>query len=232
MHPRRSFLLALLVSVVLACETSPSPSGPSSPPSASGAATSTQAPPDGSGGTGPAANEGDAVAAARSMIEAADPADAATLDAVDTVRFTKAGVAAARQVLETSDDPGALWAALWVYGSGASDPAPIRRLADLSDPTIATLAGATLVGFGDVAGFPALARALAQDGWLAGAHPARRMADFAALTLVTEIAPSPSAPFPDDDLAPAVYATGWMAWLDAHADALVYDPASARWHLP
>src|SRR6476659_1976301 len=85
MHARRSILLALLVSVAVACETSPSPSGPSGAPSASAAAPSTQVVPDGSGGTGPAASEGDGVAAARSIIEAADPADAATIDAVDTV---------------------------------------------------------------------------------------------------------------------------------------------------
>ncbi len=232
MHARRWILSALLASIVVGCESAPSPTGPSGAPSVSAVASSSQGVPLASDGTGPPATGGDAVAAARSTIQAADPTDATTLDAVDTIRFTKAGVDAAREILETSDDPGALWAALWVYGSGASDPAPIRRLVTHADPTIATLAGATLVGFGDASGFPALARALADDGWLAGAHPARKVADFATTTLLAEIDPNATAPFPADDTAPAAYATAWTAWLDAHAAALVYEPASARWHLP
>jgi hypothetical protein len=238
-HNARRLLLVVLSSVLLGCEVSPSPSGPvpsSSPPAASatGAATSASPGAIGSGGIGPAPADGDAVAAATTTIEAVDLGDPATIDPVGGLLFTRSGTEAARAVLESSDDPDALWAALWVYGTGDTDPAPIRRLVGHPDPTIATLAGASLLAFGDGAGFPAMRTALATDGELSGAHPPRTLRDFAVVALGQRIAPTPVAETPTlaDDAEPETLADDWGAWLDAHASTLVFEARTGTWSVP
>jgi len=236
-HIIRGLLPVVLASVVLGCESSPSPSGPSAPPAASaasatGAIASGSAGPVGSGGSGPAPTDGDATAGARTTIEAVDLGDPATIEPLGGLLFTRSGTDAARAVLETSDRPDALWAALWVYGTGDTDPAPIRRLVDNADPTIATLAGVTLVAFGDATGFPAVRKALDTEGQLSGSHPPRTFRDFAVVALAQRIAPDASAPTLDADTEPGTLADDWGAWLDAHASTLVFDAAAGTWSVP
>jgi hypothetical protein len=172
------------------------------------------------------------VAAAKATIEAVDLGDPATIDPLFGLLFTRSGTDAARAVLESSDDPDALWAALWVYGTGDTDPAPIRRLVENADPTIATLAGASLVAFGDAAGFAAVRKALDTEGELIGSHPPRTIRDFAVAGLEQRIAPTASAPTVDDEADPTTLAGAWGAWLDTHASALVFDAAAGTWSVP
>jgi hypothetical protein len=63
----------------------------------------------------------------QALIETADLNDGTTLDNISTLRFTQAGADAARAVLQAGGSPDALWAALWVYASAGTDPAPVPK---------------------------------------------------------------------------------------------------------
>lgn len=176
--------------------TSPTPATPSAtavPPSSAPVSASPSGNPAPSATTSPAAAtptaapnvDPAAVAAARQVIEAADPADPAKLDELSaTVRFSAEGEAAARAILaDPGADTTAVWAAVWVYGSTAVDPAPLRPFAAHADPSIRAMAGAALLALGDPAGFVALVDSLAVEAQLRGAHPARTVRSFALGTL-------------------------------------------------
>lgn len=171
------------------------------------------------------------VAAAGAKIEAVDLANPATLDALDEVRFTEAGEQAAREAL-TSATGDALWAAVWVYASSATDPEPLRPLADNGDPSIRVMVAAALVALGDAAGFAGLESTLSETGHLPGSHPPISIGDFAAFTLsrYVQAAGAPASAETEEDVAGAP--ERWAEWLGPHAGELVFDASSRTWSTP
>jgi hypothetical protein len=167
----------------------------------------------------------------QTLIETADLNDDSTLDNISTLRFTQAGADAARAVLQAGASSDALWAALWVYSSAATDPAPVEPLLTNGDPSIVALAAATLVGFGDAAGLDPIRQALDADDFMSGAEPPLTLREFALETLARYVTgsdvPDPQS-FADDSSA----VTAWQAWLDANRAQLHFDPDQGVWTVP
>ena len=84
------------------------------------------------------------------------------------------------------------------------------------------MAGATLVTFGDAAGFDVLRQALTDEDQLEGSAPPVAIADFAAGSLAQRITGS--------DL-PATK-SDWAAWLTANAANLAFDATQSTWAVP
>ena len=166
---------------------------------------------------------------ARRLIESADLADETSLDEIGGLRFTPAGARAAADVLASSSDDNAIWAAIWVYGSSGRDPAPLRRHLDSADASIAAMAAATVVAFGDAGGFVALARSLTSADQLRGSRPPLTISDYAKTTLRRYVPTILDQSPPDPTATPAAQAAQWAAWLDAHAASLAFDDASGTW---
>jgi hypothetical protein len=191
-------------------------------PSSSGAA---------SGATPIPATDPVAVAEARRIIESADLDAEDALAAVDPLRFTADGIEAARTVLEAGASEAAAWTAIWVYAAGGSDPSPLRPYLESADPSLAVMAAATLVALGDRTGLEAIGRSLSSDAVLAGSHPPRSVAAFAASTLYRYVtaAGAPTLDGADDatDIGEA-----WASWLAAHAATVQFDAEAGRWGTP
>lgn len=167
----------------------------------------------------------------RRLIEAVTLIDDPTIRAADACRFTPIGAQAARDVMaNASASPDQLWAALWVYAASGSDPAPLRPLASHADSTLRAMASATLVAFGDRAGFVPLAELLADQTSLSGARPPVTVSAFAANSLSRYVAAggAPAA----DAADPAAQASAWQAWLSANAETLQYSVTEGVWTLP
>jgi hypothetical protein len=173
--------------------------------------------------TSPANTDPAEVAKAKSLIEAADLTNPASLDEVGgAIRFSRAGEQASREIIESATATTAvLWAAVWVYASAGSDPAPLRTALRASDPSVRSMAAATLVSLGDRSGFPVLAEALAEQGSMSGSEPPINVATYAywALTNYTALQPAPAE-------------ADWPAWLSEHGEGMVFDPADGTWKLP
>jgi hypothetical protein len=169
---------------------------------------------------------------ARRLIESADLADETTLDAIGTIRFTVAGAQAAAEVLASSDDDDVIWAAIWVYASSGRDASPLRRHMDSSDPTIATMAGATLVAFGERSGFATLERSLGTTEQLRGSRPPQMISDYAATTLLRYVPSIAEASPLDGMVTPAMAAAQWATWLRDHGEGLSFDASSGTWLVP
>ena len=193
------------------------PTVPASVPASSGATPSTVAPPP--------------FVDPQALIETVDLNDESTLDNISSLRFTQAGADAARAVLQAGGTPDQLWAALWVYGSAGTDPAPVEPLLTNGDPSVVAMAAATLVGFGDAAGLDPLRQALDADDFMSGAEPPLTLREFALETLARYVTgtgvPDPQS-FSDD--ASAV--TAWQAWLDANRAQLHFDSDQGVWTVP
>jgi hypothetical protein len=173
-----------------------------------------------------------ALTAAIAAIEAADLADEDSLDALGPLRFTTAGRDAAKVVLERgSGSPGQIWAAIVVYASSGNDPAPLRPFATDQDASVAVLAAATLVSFGDATGFATLERSLASEELLAGSHPPKQIGDFALATLERYVTGA-DVPFLTTNSTVDTYLADWTGWLDAHLAGLTFDAATGTWGAP
>ena len=119
---------------------------------------------------------------ARAAIENASLADAATIDEVDAVRFTDAGVAAAGAALASGVTGDALWAATWIAASmGCLEP--LEPLLAADDPTIRALAAASFVAAGRPEGGTALAALMGETALLRGSEPPISVGEFATATL-------------------------------------------------
>lgn len=166
------------------------------------------------------------------MIEAVDLGDAATIDALDAVRFTAAGEQAARDVLAGAASRDARWAATWLYASSGSDPAPLRSVVLDPDPSIRALAAAGLVALGDRSGLDALVTLIPESTQLAGSHPPLAIGDFAVATSerYVEAADEPASATSEDDST--VARDAWRAWLAKHAGELTFDATTRTWRRP
>jgi hypothetical protein len=151
--------------------------------------------------------------------------DSAGAASLDPVRFTDAGLAAAEQALADGVAGAELWAAIWVYSSTATDPAPLLPL--LSTPDLATraLAAAGALSFGERSAAPVLVALLDDADQLAGSEPPLTIGQFAASTLARYI----DAPEIPADAAPPDLVTPWTEWLAGPGAAITFDPESGRW---
>jgi hypothetical protein len=163
------------------------------------------------------------VASASAIIAAANLADDASIDAIDAVRFTSAGTAAAQQLLAVGAAGDVLWAATWVYASGGTDPAPLMPLLSSDDPSVKAMAAAGAAAFGRVEGLDALAQMLPVDVEIKGSEPPLAVSTFAAATL---------ARFTGQALDRTASQADWLSWLQANRDQLIFDPEERTWALP
>jgi len=164
------------------------------------------------------------------IIQAVDLGNPASIEALDAIRTTAAGVAAATSLLAAHATGDALWAATYVYASSGVDPGPLRLLLAESDATVRVMAAAGLVARGDATGFEPLVQALASQDPLAGSEPPQEIWMFAASTLSRFAGPQAPDPSPDagpDDLA--ANQAEWDQWLKDSGPTLRFDPASATW---
>jgi hypothetical protein len=213
-----SFPLAILL-VVGACSGAPAPQ-------ASGATSLAPGTTAGPGGAGVAS-----VAAATAILQAANFSDVGTIVAVDRVRFSDAGIQAAGDLIRSGATGNALWAATYVYGSSAQDPALLKPVA--ADPkasaSIRAMAGARLISAGDPSGFDSLIATLAASDQMDGADPAGQVWEFAADVLErythTGFGPALAASDPERATAQAT----WTTWLNSNRSKLHFDAASQLW---
>ena len=222
----------LAVSACLAgCGSSPAPTGtlpPRPPPPSAGSAA------PGSGGPSalPSAQASGAdVAADETLIQAADSATPATIDALSGLRFTAAGAQAAADVLDAGGSVDAVWAALWIYASAGTDPAPVTNQLANADRSDAALAAATLAAMGQRQGLAALRPVLDEDGQMRNAEPPLSLRGYAVETLAQYVsaADAPDTSESSDDVSAAA---AWAAWLDAHSAQLQFDSTNGVWTAP
>lgn len=119
---------------------------------------------------------------ARAAIENANLADAATIDEVDAIRFTDAGIAAAGVALASGVTGDARWAATWIAASmGCLEP--LEPLLADDDATVRALAAAAFVAAGRPEGATALDALIGETALLRGSEPPISVGEFATVTL-------------------------------------------------
>jgi hypothetical protein len=165
-------------------------------------------------------------------INALDLANEATIESLDPCRFSSEGETAAREVLAANPTGNALWAALWVYASAGSDPAPVRPFLHHADATVAVMASATLVAFGDASGFAGLAEALDRTGRVTGSTPPLAIDDFALSSLATYVVGADVPPAADGAADLATLKKSWRDWLANHQTSLVFSTTDGTWSHP
>jgi hypothetical protein len=166
-----------------------------------------------------------AIAAARTVIEAARLEDPATIGAVGAIRYDDGAVEAAAEVLAGGAQGDARWAATWVYATSGADPTPLHPLLTDPDPSIRVMAAAALVALGDAAGIPVLVALTTEAAQLRGSLPPVSVSAYAAGSLARFV----TGPAVDPGAAPdAVHGT-WQAWMDQHAAGLRFDPVTGLW---
>ncbi|HLA65989.1 MAG TPA: hypothetical protein VJP05_00670 [Acidimicrobiia bacterium] len=156
--------------------------------------------------------------------------DPESLAALDEIRFTETGAAAAGSLLATHLTGDLLWAATYVYASSGRDAAPLRGVLVEADATVRVMAAAGLVARGDRAGFEPLIRALTDRDLLAGSEPPQEVWTFATTTLVRYAGRQGPVQSPNagpDELAAAKRA--WEQWLRANGDSLRFDSVRGVW---
>jgi hypothetical protein len=217
-------LTAVLAASLAACGSPDTSTGPGPAQSQGGqeGASVTHPPTSGSSSSDPD------VAAARTVIDAANLDDPASLRALDAVRFTDAGAAAAANAIQAGAGGDALWAATLVYGTVGTDPAVLQPLLGNDDPTIRALAGATVLSLGGADAANILADLILEDGNLRGSLPPLAISEFAVSTLDRYI-DGPGVP---DGAAAQDLAASWKAWLAANGATMQLDPATGRWSVP
>lgn len=176
-------------------------------------------------GSGPVSGDPEVVAA-RQAIDQIDLADPVSLEAVDAIVFTDASVLAAAAALDEGVSGGALWAATYLYASGGSDPAVLEPFLEDPDPTVRAMAAAAVLSWGSASGAAVLVDLIADDRFMAGAHPPRTLSAFALATLARFIA-GPDVP---DGTESGAAADLWRSWLEEHGGRLAFH--DGRWSLP
>ena len=230
-HGLRVALVAASLAVSIAgCGSTTSPTGvppAQTTPSSSVGTPAVRASVPVSTGAAPSTVATPQVVDPQALIETADLADGSTLDNISTLRFTHAGADAANAVLQAGGSADALWAALWVYASAGTDPAPVEPLLTNGDPSVAALAAAILVGIGDAAGLDPLRAMLDADGQMRDAEPPLSLREFALETLARYVTGS-DVPDPQSFADDASAATAWQAWLDAKSRPTPLRPGPGR----
>jgi hypothetical protein len=220
-------VLATVASALAACQSA----NPNQPASSGGAATTgaTTAP---AGATNVPASgvavTGAGVAEARAAIDAANLADAASLMAIDGIRFTDEGAAAAAQALQAGATGDALWAAALVYGTSGSDPAVLAPAMKSDDPTVRALAAAAVLSLGRADAARVLVALLGESGTVRGSTPPVLIDGFALSVLARYI----DGPTVATGTAPKEAAPAWSSWLDAHEASMQFDTETGRWRAP
>jgi hypothetical protein len=157
--------------------------------------------------------------------------DPESIAALQGIRFTAAGTAAAAALLSAGAIDDILWAATYVYASSGDDRAPLRSIATsaTATPSIRAMAAAGLVGRGDLAGFDPLIAALGGSDPMDGAVPAGAIWEFAAdvLRRYTRTGFGPTLASTETERA-AIQAQ-WQAWVDANRAHLRFDVPSELW---
>jgi len=168
------------------------------------------------------------VAAAAAVIAGAELARTETIDAVDAVRFTDAGVEAAADALAVGATGDALWAATWIYASGASDPAPLLPLLTAGDPSVRAMAASGLLARGVRDAAAPLVALVGSEEPLRGSDPPLLVGDYAAASLTRFV----SGPTVAAGAARADAAASWSAWLTENESIMIYDDDTGRWSAP
>ena len=216
-------LVAIIATVVFGCATS---SNQSATPSGS---TTPADSPSFDPGPGPSREPGPSNC--RERIEAADLLDPEAMDSIAACRFTVEGFHESRDVLAAGGSDDVMWAAIWLYAPGASDPAPLRPILDREDPTLRVLAAAGLVALGDASGFNVLAASATNTENFSGSHPPISIREFVVGTFFRYVAA---------DGAPGRWTTyeeylsidkRWGEWVTAHAGDMTFDSDTGQWVL-
>jgi len=215
---RRPALL-LLVGIVAACSSAPAAStgpGPTGPTT--------------SGVPGPTA-DATAIAAAQALLNAAKLDNAASLGALESIRFSPAGVEAAKAALGGGASGDQLWAATYVYASSGGDTAPLATVVANTgaSASVRAMAAAGLVGRGDVAGFEPLIAGLASSEAMDGSAPAGTIWEFAADVLRRYTSTSLGPTLAATDAERATIQGQWQAWLTDNRAKLRFDGGSQLW---
>jgi hypothetical protein len=163
--------------------------------------------------------------AATAAIAATDLADPASLQALDAVGMTDAGVVAAAEALASGATGDALWAATWIYAGGGIDPAPLEPLLTADDATVRAMAAASLLAQGVRAAAGPLVALSGSEEPVRGARPPLLLGAFAASTLARYV----SGPELADGTSLADAAAAWSAWMSQHGASMTYDDGTGRW---
>lgn len=214
------FVPLAAVLILSACTAAPDGSSPATSPGLPGT----------SPGPGSSAGAG-SVEAASSVLGAASLADGATLDALQALRFTPAGTEAAGQLLASGATGDVLWAATYVYASSNTDPTPLLAIAANTNasPSIRAMAGAGLVGAGQVAGFEPLIAALGGSDQMDGAAPAGFIWEFSATVLERYTGAGFGPGLAATDAERTAIQGQWQSWLEANRASLRFDAPSSLW---
>jgi hypothetical protein len=160
---------------------------------------------------------------AKDAIAAVSFDDRDSLDALGVLAFSEGGISAAKDALEQEPQGATLWAAVYVYASGGTDPAPLKPyLTEDTDPSVRLLAAGGTLAMGDKAGVEPLIALLASGDRLAGSRPPMFIWEVAVINLQTltteDLGPPPDA----DDTARATAQQAWRDWFAAHGDGLTF----------
>jgi hypothetical protein len=217
-----TLVVAIAAAVLVgACQTSASPTPGAT---TSGGPVTSGAPSDPAPGT----SGGPGIAAARAAIDAANLADAASLDTLDAIRFTDDGAAAAAQAITGGASGDALWAATWIYGTSGTDPAVLKPLLANDDASIRAMAAAAALSLGERAAARVLVALVTVDGNVRASHPPISIAAFSSNALAQYIA----GPTIAAGVSPTDTAAAWTAWLDAHESSMQFGADTGTWTAP
>ena len=182
-------------------------------------------------GSASVAPDGTAVAAATVILQATRLGDPDTIAALEGIRLTPAGTAAAGAILKAGASGDALWAATFVYASGSGDPALLRPLAvdATASPSVRAMAAAGLVGGGDIAGFDPLIAALAGSDDMDGAEPAGKVWEFASDVLERYTHRGVGPALTASDAERTAIQGQWQQWFTTNKALLHFDAAARLW---
>jgi len=168
---------------------------------------------------------------ATSVLQATQVNDPDTVDAAAWLRFSDDGVAAAAALLgQTGLAAGARWAAVYVYGNGGEDPAPLVPYAADPDPSVRLIAAAALIARGRGEGFAPAVDALTDTSMVTGTLPPCPSWVLAAQTLVRATARADLGPPLDaDDRLRRLSQDAWRRWLTDERPALHFDATTGLW---
>jgi hypothetical protein len=163
----------------------------------------------------------------RRLFQEVDLEKDATVGAVGECRWVELGVEVARDVLAAGGSRDQMWAAVWVYGTSGTDPAALRPMLAYDEPSISTMAAGALLPLGDRDALELLGAAVSDTDILLGSRPPTTISAYAQYILgrfvIADDTPARLGIAPDDS------ADAWLAWLERHGDALVYDPTTGEW---
>ena len=168
------------------------------------------------------------LAPARAAIDSTHLADGTTIDALNSIRFTDEGAAAAAEALRAGVTGDALWAATWIYGASGTDPEVLKPLLSSADVTVQAMAAVTLLAWGEREAAPVLGQLLSESGSIRGSEPPVSISGFTAGALDRFV----EGPEIATNASPEERGAAWSSWLAANHASMEYDADTARWHAP